>query len=128
MKRALLLSLVLLGACATMSYASLRPAPEVANCIAEGWRHAPRSGFVAPVSVANRADYIFVAVELPLPFNSPLLMGLSHPAQAVWAEVAPTAQGSRTRYHRAYQITHRIIDGVVVECQAPRQAPDTQGR
>jgi len=64
-------------------------------------------------------------------------MGLRHAGHAIWAEVSPTSDGSSTRYHRAYQFAHRIIDGVVVDCQgnnapehgsADEVAPNEEGR
>ena len=120
MKRAVLLALVLLTGCATMTYTSQRPASEVANCIADGWRHAAHSGYPVPVSVTETPEYLFVGVELHPTFNSPVVTGLRHPFYAVWAEVGAASDGSHTRYHRAYQFTHHVIDTVVVECQRPQ--------
>jgi hypothetical protein len=124
MKRVGLLVLVLLAGCATMTYRSQRPASDVAHCIADGWRHAPPSGYPMPVSVSETSEYTLIAAEL-LPIISPIVltMGLRHPGHAIWAEVSPTSDGSSTRYHRAYQFAHRIIDGVVVDCQG-NHAPE----
>jgi hypothetical protein len=71
----------------------------------------------APVSVTGKDKYFFVGVELHPTFPSTLVAGTDHPFYAVWAEVSETAEGSATRYHRAYQFMHKTIDKVVVECQ-----------
>jgi hypothetical protein len=119
----LLVALMLLSGCATMDYISHRPAADVSECIAGGWRRAPRSGLEVPVSVTKSEEYYFVAVELTPPFLSPLITGLKHPFYAVWAEVRDVPSGSTTEYHRAYQIMHANIDRAVVECQGSGERP-----
>jgi hypothetical protein len=124
MRIVLLAALALLPGCATMTYISGRPAPEVAECIAEGWRKSPRSGYEAPVSLTRFDEYYFVGVELHpyfLPYGGLAISGTGHPDYPVWAEVRDSLPGSTTTYHRAYQITHAIIDRVVVECQGPKE-------
>lgn len=113
----LALCLVALGGCATTTYISTDSAEAVSACIAAGWRKSPRFGMEAPVSVTETDKYFFVGVELHPTFPSPVVAGADHPFYAVWAEVSETAKGSATRYHRAYQFTHKAIDTVVVECQ-----------
>ncbi len=119
MRMALLPVAALLSGCATLTYTSDRPALNVSACIAEGWRKAPRSGMEAPVSLTRFEAYYFVGVELHPPLFSPVVTGADHPFHAVWAEVSELPSGSKTRYRRAYQITHGAIDRVVVECQGP---------
>ncbi|MFZ5723855.1 MAG: hypothetical protein ACOY33_09360 [Pseudomonadota bacterium] len=109
--------LAVISGCATKNYSSSRAAEDVAVCIAAGWRKAPRSGIEVPVSLARTDQYYFVGVELHPTFPSLVVTGRDHPFHAVWAEVRESAPGSTTRYHRAYQFTHRVIDGVVVDCQ-----------
>jgi len=114
---AVLIVLVLLTGCATMTYISNKSALDVSECIASGWRKAPRSGYEAPVSLTKSEKYYFVGVELHPQFPSLFVTGTDHPFYPVWAEVSNAPLGSKTKYHRAYQITHDVIDRVVVECQ-----------
>ena len=100
-----------------MTYTSDRSASEIAACIADGWSKSPRSGYEVPVSLTKTENYYFVGVELHPTFPSPVVTGAEHPFHPVWAEVSDTTSGSTTKYHRSYQITHDIIDRVVVECQ-----------
>lgn len=114
---------VLLGfltSCATMTYTSNRPASDVSECIANGWRKSPSSGYTAPVSLTRKEKYYFVGVELHPTIPSPVVTGAEHSFFPVWAEVSDSPSGSKTRYHRSYQITHDVIDRVVVECQEPK--------
>jgi hypothetical protein len=111
------LLIALFPACATMTYSSDRPAHDVSECIAGGWRNAPRSGYGLPVSLTRTEDYFFVAVELHPTFPSVLVTGTRHPFDPVWAEVYDSPSGSRKEYHRAYQIKHEMIDRIVVDCQ-----------
>jgi hypothetical protein len=113
----LLIALALLLGCATNIYTSNRPALDISECIAGGWRKAPRSGYEVPVSLTKSDEYYFVGVELHPTFPSLVVTGTEHPFYAVWAEVRESPSGSKTKYHRAYQITHEVIDRVVVECQ-----------
>lgn len=124
MRIVLLAALVLLSGCATMTYSSSMPASEIAECIANGWRKSPRSGYEAPVSLTKFEEYYFVGVELHsyfLPYGGLVISGAEHPDYPVWAEVRDTLSGSTTKYHRAYQITHAVIDRVIVECQGSKQ-------
>ena len=100
-----------------MDYESNRPATVVSSCIAEGWRASPASGWPLPVSLTKMDAYYFVGVELHPTFMSPVVTGKDHPFHPIWAEVRDRAPGSTTRYHRAYQIKHAVIDRVVVDCQ-----------
>jgi len=110
--------LVHLTGCATMTYTSYKSALDVSECIAREWRIAPRSGNEAPVSLTKTENYYFVGVELyPIFFPSLVVTGTDHPFYPVWAEVSNAPLGSKTKYHRAYQITHDVIDRAVVECQ-----------
>jgi len=114
---------VLTVGCSTFDYTSERPAEDVANCIADGWRHSPWSGYPAPVSVTEQDAYYFVGVELHPTEPAPLATGIHHPTYAVWAEVRAKPTGSTTTYHRAYQIWHAKIDAAVVGCQETPPAP-----
>jgi hypothetical protein len=111
------IALLLLSGCATMTYTSTRPASEVSACTADGWRTAPSSGFPLPVSVTRTDEGDFVGVELHPTFPSPVVTGVEHPLYAVWAEIRDIPTGSETRYRRAYQFTHKLIDQVVRGCQ-----------
>jgi len=113
----LLLIVLFLPACATMTYTSERSARDVSECIAKGWRISPRSGYELPVSLTKFEEYYFVGVELHPTFPSPIVTGAKHPFHAVWAEVSNVPSGSTTEYHRAYQVMHDVIDRVVVDCQ-----------
>lgn len=106
---------LLLAGCSTMTYTSNRSALNVSECIASGWSKAPHSGLDLPVSLTRTKEYCFVGVEL----HSLLVTGTKHSSYPVWAEVSDTPSGSITIYHRAYQIMHKKIDRVVVECQGP---------
>lgn len=108
---------VLLTGCTTMTYTSNRSASDVSDCIAYGWRKSPHSGYSVPVSLTKFENYYFVGVELHPTFPSVVVSGAKHPFYAVWAEVSESPRGSITEYHRAYQITHDVIDRVVLECQ-----------
>jgi len=113
-------AVMLVSGCSTTNHISGHPAAEVSECIAAGWRKAPRSGVEAPVSLTKTEQYYFVGVELHPTFGrygSPVVTGVDHPSYAVWAEIRDVPPGSSTRYHRAYQFTHGTIDRVVVECQ-----------
>jgi hypothetical protein len=117
-KRELLIfALTMLSGCATLHYASNRPAIDVAECIVAGWKKAPRSGYELPVSLEKKDESYFVGVELRNCF-SPLPTGTKHGTYPVWAEVNETKEGSTTEYHRAYQIMHAAIDRIVKECQS----------
>ena len=113
------MTVLLLAGCSTMTYSSGKPAREVSECIAGGWRQSAHSGLQAPVSLTRMAEYYFVAVELHPMFPSPLVTGSRHPFHPVWAEVRESPSGSGTTYHRAYQIMHEKIDRIVAECQDP---------
>ncbi len=113
----LLAAVVVVAGCATMTYTSNRPAADVAERIANGWRKSPRSGYEAPVSLTKTEEYYFVGVELHPTFPSLVVTGSKHPLYAVWAEVSDSPSGSIIEYHRAYQVMHDVIDRVVVECQ-----------
>ena len=115
-------AVMLVSGCATTNYTSNLSAKEVSECIAVGWRKAPRSGIEAPVSLTKTERYYFVAVELHTTFGkygSPVVTGTDHPFHAVWAEVRDAPRGSSTKYRRAYQFTHDTIDRVVAVCQMP---------
>lgn len=112
-----LCAMMLISGCATMNYSSSLAAAEVSECIAAGWRKSARSGAKVPVSLTKTEQYYFVGVELHPTFPSPVVTGTEHPFYAVWAEVRDAPLGSSTRYHRAYQFTHGVIDRVVVDCQ-----------
>lgn len=112
----LIIAVLLVSGCATVTYKSTRPASVVSKCIAEGWKKSPKSGYMAPVSLTKFEQYYFVGVELGGGWYS-LPSGTKHPSYPVWAEVRDSASGSVTEYHRAYQITHKRIDRVVQECQ-----------
>lgn len=116
-----LCTLIFVSGCATMNYDSRRPALEVSECIAAGWRSSASSGYKLPVSVTKTEPFYFVGVELHPMFPSLVITGTQHPFYAVWAEVRDTSEGSATKYHRAYQFSHRRIDSVVVECQVVRE-------
>jgi len=115
-----MLALILVSGCATRFYNSAG-SQEVSECIAEGWRKSPWSGFPLPVSLTKSEQIYFVGVELHPTFDSPVVTGSDHPFYAVWAEVTELPVGSKTKYHRAYQFTHERIDRVVVDCQGPQQ-------
>lgn len=106
-----------LSGCATRHYNSVHSAEAVSNCISVGWRKSPKSGFPAPVSLTKAESNYFVGVELHPTSPSLLVTGTKHPFYPVWAEVRGTPVGSSTIYHRAYQLFHKVIDAVVVECQ-----------
>lgn len=112
----LIIALLFASGCATVTYNSNRPASVVSNCIAEGWKKSPTSGYMLPVSLTKFEQYYFVGVELHNWFGPPPT-GTKHSTYPVWAEVSESASGSVTEYHRAYQITHKRIDRVVQECQ-----------
>jgi len=103
---------LLLCGCATMNYSSPRPASEVSQCIAAGWRKVPGSGWELPVSVTKPGDYYFVDVVLVRDFPTFL------PIHSMWAKVRDTQSGSATQYRRNLQISHKRIDRVVVACQS----------
>ena len=115
--------LVALTGCSTFDYTSEREAEDVAECIADGWRHSPWSGWQAPVSVTQTDAYYFVGVELHPIQPAPVISGTRHPTYPVWAEVRAVADGSTTKYHRAYQIWHARIDAAVVDCQTRAAEP-----
>jgi hypothetical protein len=117
----LLVALILFSGCATMTYTSNRPASDVSECIANGWRKSPHSGSEIPVSVTKSEEYYFVGVGLHSLQPNLAVTGTKHPQVAVWAEVSDSSSGSTTEYHRAYQIMHGVIDSVVVECQGLKQ-------
>lgn len=112
----LIFAFTMLIGCSTLHYASNRSAIDVAECIAAGWKKAPKSGYELPVSLEKKDEYYFVGVELRNWFG-PLPTGSKHGTYPVWAEVSETKGGSTTEYHRAYQITHGTIDRIVKECQ-----------
>ncbi len=116
-----LCAMILISGCATKNYNSARSATEVSECIAGGWRKVPRSGAAVPVSLTKTEQYCFVGVELHPTFPSPVVTGIDHALYAVWAEVRDIPPGSSTKYHRAYQFTHGVIDGVVVDCQRSQE-------
>jgi hypothetical protein len=109
--------LVFLAGCTTLNYTSNRSASEVSDCIANGWRKSPRSGYQAPVSLTKTDAYYFVGVELHPTYPSPVVTGSEHPFYPVWAEVSDAPSGAKTKYHRAFQFSHDVIDRVVVDCQ-----------
>jgi len=116
MRNIVVLTLVLLmPACASMTYTSKQPAETVANCIANGWRKVPDSGYEIPVSLTRTESYYFVDVVLVRDFPT------GTPLHSIWAKVSPgapgTASGSTTEYQRNFQIKHQKIDRVVKDCQ-----------
>lgn len=113
--------MLLISGCATKNYNSRRAAVDVAGCIAAGWRNSASSGVKVPVSITRTGQCYFVGVELHPTIPSLVVTGLDHPFYAVWAEVLDAAQGSSTKYHRAYQFSHGVIDRVVVECQSVKE-------
>lgn len=110
----LLIALLIFPGCATMTYTSNRSAPEVSECIANGWRKVPSSGSEVPVSVTKSEDYYFVDVVLVRDFPTFI------PIYSVWAKVWDLPAGSTTKYRRNFQIWHEKIDRVVVECQGQK--------
>lgn len=96
----------------------MHSAESVSACIAAGWSSSPRSGFKLPVSRTKTDGYYFIGVELHPTAFSPLVTGMDHALYAVWAEVSARPGGSATRYRRAYQFGHKVIDRVVVGCQS----------
>jgi hypothetical protein len=66
-----------------MSYTSDRPALEVSECIANGWRKSPYSDYAVPVCVTRTEKYYFVGVELPTEYPSPFVLGTKYPFYAV---------------------------------------------
>lgn len=115
----LIFAFTMLTGCTTLHYASDRPALDVAECIAAGWKKAPKSGYELPVSLEKKDEYYFVGVELRSWFG-PLPTGAKH-SYPIWAEVSEKMGGSTIEYHRAYQITHGTIDRIVKECQEMKQ-------
>ena len=116
----LIYALIMSSGCTTLHYASNRPALDVAECIAAGWKKAPKSGYELPVSLETKGEHYFVGVELRN-WYGPLPTGTKHSTYPVWSEVSETEGGSTTEYHRAYQIIHGTIDRIVKECQEMKQ-------
>jgi len=116
MRAVLLVMLLVLSGCTTLTLTSERAPLGVAECVAAGWRKSGITSLEVPVSLTKNDDVYFVGVELGYPFN-PIPLGLEHPTYAVWAEVSATDSGSQTKYHRAMQIVHKRIDSVVQDCQ-----------
>lgn len=121
--------MLMVSGCTTLTYTSHRPAREVSDCIAKGWRKVPSSGMEVPVTLTLEKDYYFVDVVLVRDFPTFL------PIHSIWAKVRPSASGtetgSTTEYRRNFQIMHKRIDGVVETCQkdieqvpVPDNAPD----
>ncbi len=107
----LVVALPVLSGCATMTYTSDRSALEVSQCIADGWRRVPSSGWELPVSLTKSEDHFFVDVVLVQDFPTFI------PTHSMRAKVWDSSAGSTTTYHRNLQISHKKIDRVVVECQ-----------
>lgn len=95
----------------------MHSAESVSSCIAAGWSHSARSGLKLPVSRTKTDEYYFVGVELHPTAFSLVVTGMDHALYAVWAEVSARSGGSATRYRRAYQFSHEVIDRVVAGCQ-----------
>ncbi len=110
----LVVALLLLSGCPTMTYRSNRSALEVSQCIADGWRRVPGSGWELPVSLTKSDDYYSVDVVLVQDFPTFI------PIHSAWAKMWDSAAGSTTKYHRNLQISHEKIDRVVVECQGKK--------
>ena len=102
---------MLLSGCSTVSYTSSRSAPEVAECIASGWRTVPNSGYEVPVTLKKLRDYYMVDVVLVRDFPTFL------PLRSIWAKVREAPTGSSTTYRRNLQISDKKIDRVVSDCQ-----------
>lgn len=107
----LLFTLLVLPACATMTYTSSRSALDVSGCIAGGWRTVSSSGHEMPVSLSSAEDYYFVDAILVRDFPTFI------PTHSMWAKVWDSPTGSVTEYRRNFQIWHGKIDRVVMECQ-----------
>lgn len=116
-----LCAMTLFGGCATKNYNSSHSAIEVSECIAAGWRKSAFSGVEVPVSITRTEQCFFVGVGLHPTFPSLVITGTEHPFYAVWAEVRDADQGSSTKYHRAYQFSHGVIDRVVDDCQSGKE-------
>lgn len=113
----LVVIVLFLPGCSTVTYNSKRPPQEVADCISMRWTNSPSSGYKAPISNEKQEQGYFVAFALGRPFFSPIIFGNKHPLYPVWAEVKESPSGSTTEYHRAFQIWHKNIDRAVEECQ-----------
>lgn len=101
--------------CTTMKFTSQKPPNVVAECIAAGWRGVPVSGIKIPVTVTNTPDYYFVEIILVRDFPTGI------PLHSAWAKVRSNPPGdiniSNTEYRCFFQLTHKRLDRVVVECQ-----------
>ena len=117
--RLLICAVTILSGCATSIYDSNRSAANVAECIAAGWKKSPKSGYDLPVSFVKNEGRFFVGVSLGGGWYG-IPSGARHSSYPVWAEVSESVAGSTTEYHRAYQVSHDVIDRVVRECQGPK--------
>lgn len=111
----LLMILLIVPGCATMTYTSQKSAEEVSTCIANGWSNVPSSGIQLPVSLTREVDYYLVDVVLVRDLPTTIAF------HSIWAKVRPATTGpsggSTTEYRRNFQIMHKKIDRVVVTCQ-----------
>jgi len=113
--------MIMMSGCTTMTYTSQRPAQDVADCIAKGWRKVPDSRIEPPVTLTKEEDFYFVDVVLVRDF--PTFIAI----HSIWAKVRPSSSapeaGSTTEYRRNFQITHKKIDAVVETCQEGVETP-----
>lgn len=111
----LIATLLLFAGCSTVTYTSQKPAVEVSQCIANGWRDVSGSGVKMPVTLTKSRDYYFIDVVMVRDFPSNL------PLRSMWAKVRPSqpddTSGSSTEYRQNLQVSHGRIDRVVKECQ-----------
>lgn len=98
--------------CTTYSYTSPRSKLDVSECIAKGWEKVPASGYELTAFITDFTEYYFVAIEFPsIPSDG------KHSEYDVWSEIRDSDSGSKTEYHRAFQIFHERLDQVVMDCQ-----------